>query len=76
MPNAVITLDADALARLTAMRDALVAARTGMVPERWQLLYAPPLAILERDILPRFPAAVHTQAAERLAQVPPVPAIE
>jgi hypothetical protein len=75
-PNAVIPLEADTLARLIRMRDALSEAKARLAPDRWRLLYAPKLEILERDVLPRFPAAVHAVAAERLATTPPVPPIE
>jgi hypothetical protein len=75
-PNAVIPLEADTLARLLRMRDALSEARARLAPERWRLLYAPKLEILERDVLPRFRAAVHADAVERLLTTPPVPPIE
>jgi len=75
-PNAVIPLEADTLARLLRMRDALSDARARLAPDRWRLVYAPKLAILERDVLPRFPAAMHAAAMERLATISPVPAIE
>lgn len=68
-PNAVIPLDLDVLARLVATRSALIAARLRMAPERFALLYEPKLAILERDILPRFPAAMHVEARERVAAI-------
>jgi hypothetical protein len=75
-PNAVIPLEADTLARLIRMRDALRDARVRLAPDRWHLFYAPKLEILERDVLPRFPATVHAAAAERLATTPFVPPIE
>jgi hypothetical protein len=75
-PNAVIPLEADALARLLRMREALGEAKARLAPDRWHLFYAPKLEILERDVLPRFPAAVHAAAAERLATTPAVPPIE
>jgi len=75
-PNAVIPLEADTLAQLMVMRTALADARTGMSLDRWQLLYAPKLEILERDILPRFPASVHAVAGPMVGQVPPPPPIE
>jgi len=68
-PNAVIPLDIDTLARLMATRAALGDARTRMAPERFALLYEPKLAILERDILPRFPDAMHAQARERATAI-------
>jgi len=75
-PNAVIPLEADTLAQLIVMRMALADARTRMSLDRWQLLYAPKLEILERDILPRFPASVHAVAGPMVGQVPPPPPIE
>jgi len=75
-PNAVIPLESDTLARLLRMRDALIEAKSRLAPDRWHLLYAPKLEILERDVLPRFPAAVHAAAVERLATTPLVPPIE
>jgi len=75
-PNAVIPLEADTLAQLMVMRIALADARTGMSLDRWQLLYAPKLEILERDILLRFPASVHTVAGPMVGQVSSPPPIE
>lgn len=68
-PNAVIPLDLNTLARLMATRAALSEARTRMAPERFALIYEPKLAILERDILPRFPDAMQVQARERAAAI-------
>lgn len=75
-PNAVIPLDADTLARLMRTRDALAEARSNMVLDRWTLLYAPKLEILERDVLPRFPVHMHAAAQGRLDQLPPAVSIE
>ncbi len=75
-PNAVIPLDPGTLARLLRMRDALADARSKMSPDRWLLLYAPKLEIIERDILPGFPSDVHARAQAKVAQVPPPPPIE
>lgn len=75
-PNAVIPLEPDTLARLSRMRDALADARIKISPDRWQLLYAPKLQIIERDILPRFPSHVHALAQTKIAQIPPPPPIE
>jgi Phage integrase SAM-like domain len=75
-PNAVIPLEADTLARLLRMRDALSEARARLAPDRWRLFYAPKLEILERDVLPRFSTAMHAITAERLATTPPVPPVE
>jgi len=75
-PNAVIPLDADTLARLLHTRDALTKARDVTALDRWMLLYAPKLEILERDVLPRFPHDVHAAAQARMSQVPVPPPIE
>jgi len=75
-PNAVIPLEADTLARLLVMRDALAEARGRMALDRWGLLYAPKLAILERDVLPRFPAALHSAASGLVGRLPPPPPVE
>ena len=71
-PNAVIPLDADVLARLLSTRDALAAARQTLSPDRWRLLYAPKLEILEHDILPRFSPELHMVASMKAAPVLPV----
>lgn len=73
-PNAVIPLDSDVLARLLSTRAALVAARAVLAPERWRLLYAPKLEILDNDILPRFPPELHLAASGK--SIPALPPIE
>ncbi|WP_292293758.1 site-specific integrase [Mesorhizobium sp.] len=73
-PNAVIPLDPDVLTRLLSTRDALVAARQTLAPDRWRLLYAPKLEILEHDILPRFSPELHLAASMKAA--PALPVIE
>ncbi|MEI8702832.1 site-specific integrase [Mesorhizobium sp. ISC15] len=73
-PNAVIPLDPDVLARLLSTRDALVAARKALAPDRWRLLYAPKLEILENDILSRFSPELHLAASGMTA--PALPVIE
>jgi hypothetical protein len=73
-PNAVIPLDADVLARLLSTRDALVAARKTLASDRWRLLYAPKLEILENDILPRFSSELHLVASVKAT--PALPTIE
>jgi hypothetical protein len=75
-PNAVIPLDVDTLARLLRSRDALIVARMTVAADRWDLLYAPKLEILERDILPRFPARFLSKAATLVPSLPQLPPIE
>jgi hypothetical protein len=72
-PNAVITPDPASLARLLQARDHLQQAARTVHPARWEALYAPPLRILEQDLLPRF-AAADLDAAEPLrATLSPLP---
>lgn len=72
-PNAVIPLDEDVLVRLLATRAALTMAQAIVEPDRWRLLYAPKLEILERDILPRFPLAMQDRTAMMpLPELPPI----
>ena len=75
-PNAIIPLDVDTLSRLLCTRVALLIARETIVADRWRLLYAPKLEILERDVLPRFPAEIHAVAQERVDRMPFLPSIE
>jgi integrase len=75
-PNAVIPLEQDILARLLRTREALVNARAGMDADRWRLLYAPKLEIIDRDIVPRFPQALQEAAMARVDVMPPCPPIE
>ncbi|AOH87304.1 hypothetical protein AWL63_23515 (plasmid) [Sphingomonas panacis] len=75
-PNAVIPLGVETLARLLKTRDALAAARMSMAPDRWRLVYAPKLEILERDILPRFPAAMRPEGEAAMEGAPMLPPIE
>lgn len=73
-PNAVIPLSTDVLTRLLSTRDALVAARRTVAPDRWRLLYASKLEILEQHILPRFSPELHMEASMNAA--PALPLIE
>jgi len=75
-PNAVIPVETDVLARLLRTRVALADARAGMAPDRWRLLYAPKIEIIDRDIVPRFPSAMYAAALARIGAMPPVPPIE
>jgi hypothetical protein len=72
-PNAVITPDPASLARLLQARDHLRQAAQTVHPARWEALYAPPLRILEQDLLPRFAAADVIAAEPLRARLPPLP---
>jgi hypothetical protein len=74
--NAVIPREAETLARILRTRLELVEARPRMVLDRWQLLYAPQLEIIERDILTEFPADVRAAAEAMMDRVPTPPPIE
>jgi integrase len=74
--NAVIPLEAETLARVLRTRQALVEARPRVALDRWQLLYAPQLEIIERDILPEFPADVHAAASAMVDRMPELPLVE
>ncbi len=75
-PNAVIPREAETLARILRTRRALAEAQTRVATDRWRLLYAPQLEIIERDILPEFPADVHVAATAMVDLLPPLPPIE
>ncbi len=72
-PNAVIPDDPRTLARLLQAREHLSRAAADIHPARWQAIYAPPLQILEHDILPRFSAAELATAQSHCATLPPLP---
>jgi hypothetical protein len=72
-PNAVITADRTTLARLLQARDHLRAATAYVHPARWEAIYAPPLRILEQDILTRFTRSELADAAQRLSSLSPLP---
>lgn len=74
--NAVIPLEAETLARVLRTRQALVEARPRVALDRWQLLYAPQLEIIERDILPEFPADVRAAASAMVDRMPELPLVE
>ena len=74
-PNAVIPREAETLARILRTRRALAEARTWVAIDRWQLLYAPQLEIIERDILPEFPPDVRVTATAMADLLPPLPPI-
>jgi hypothetical protein len=75
-PNAVIPLEVNVLARLLRTRAAIVAARAGMAPDRWRLLYAPKLEIIDADIVPRFSSPLHAAALAQIGAMSPVSPIE
>lgn len=72
-PNAVIPADARTLARLLQARDHLRAASAYVHPARWQVIYRPPLQILEEDILPRFGAGELAAAEPLRSTLPSLP---
>jgi hypothetical protein len=72
-PNAVIPSDAKTLARLLQARDHLRAAAGTVHPARWQVVYRPPLQILEEDILPRFGAGELAAAQALCSALPLLP---
>jgi hypothetical protein len=72
-PNAVIPDDPRTLARLLQAREHLRSASSTIHPARWQAIYAPPLQILENDILSRFNAAELAAAEPLRASLPPLP---
>ena len=74
--NAVIPREAETLARILRTRQALVEARPRVALDRWQLLYAPQLEIIERDILPEFPADVRAAASAMVDRMPELPLVE
>lgn len=75
-PNAVIPMTADTLARLLAMKEALIGARSQLPWARWKLVYQPKLEILENDILNHFSPELFAEAAALQATVPRPPPIE
>lgn len=75
-PNAVIPLEANTLARLLQTRAALTQSRPTMSAERWRVVYAPKLEILERDVLPRFPVELIDTATQLMGGLAPLPPIE
>jgi hypothetical protein len=72
-PNAIIPDDPRTLARLLQAREHLRDAASSVHPVRWQAIYAPPLHILEHDILPRFSAAELAAAEPHRATLSPLP---
>ncbi len=72
-PNAVIPDDPRTLARLLQAQAHLQDAAASIHPARWQALYAPPLKILESDLIPRFSSAEIAQANAMRATLPPLP---
>ena len=74
--NAVIPHEPETLARILRTRQALAEARPRVALDRWRLLYAPQLEIIELDILPKFPAAVRAAAEAMVDRMPPLPRIE
>lgn len=74
-PNAVITSEARSIARLLQLRDHLQAAMGEMHAQRWRLLYMPIVAIIERDILPKFTDAAIAAGRAFATTLPPLPEV-
>jgi hypothetical protein len=72
-PNAIIPCDPATIARLLQARDHLRAAAVVLHPARWEAVYAPPLRILEEDILPRFGANDLAAGEAQRPLLPPLP---
>jgi integrase len=75
-PGLVIPIDAEHLARVLQAKRKLECARDRIDPHRWRLLYAPSHRILTDDILPDFPAELHTAAARMMPALPSLPDLE
>jgi hypothetical protein len=74
-PNAVISHDVRTLSRLLQARDHLRNSAAQIHPVRWEAIYAPPLRILEEDILARFGASELARAMAQqalLSSLPPL----
>jgi hypothetical protein len=69
-------MEADVLARLLRTRAALISARAAVAPDRWRLLYAPKLEIIDRDIVPRYSLELQAAALALVGAMPAVPPIE
>lgn len=75
-PNAVIPMEPKYLARILQVWDHLLAGQFNLHPNRWQLLYAPIIKIIERDIYPRFTNPWIIDEAREIAKaLPPLPAL-
>jgi hypothetical protein len=72
-PNAIIPADPATIARLLQARDHLRGAAAHVHPARWEAIYAPPLRILEEDILTRFGAHELSDAKHCRSALPPLP---
>jgi hypothetical protein len=76
-PNAVVERNPSALARLMQLKDHLVSSRLTVNQARFELIYAPQLTILEKDILPTFiEQSVHQEALALLPSLPPLPDLD
>lgn len=74
-PGLVVPLDADHLAKLLLLRDALDAARARLNPARWHQIYEPTSLSLDA-ILTQFPDALLPDARAICHTLPPIPDIE
>ena len=75
-PGLVVPLDVERLARVLQAQRHLLAARNRIDAARWALFYAPSLQVLEQDLLPAFPTALHSRAKELAGMLPDLPDIE
>lgn len=69
--NAMFPNDIPAVARLLQLRNALLNAAPSMPPARWEVVFAPVLRIIDRDILPKLSRDVIEQAGA--VTLPPLP---
>jgi len=72
-PNAIIARDPHTIARLLQARDHLRAAAAQLHPARWEAVYAPPLRILEQDVLSGFSAHQLAQGERLRGTLPSLP---
>lgn len=72
----MIPLEPETLARLLRTRAALADSRAMIGDERWRILYAPKLEILERGVLPPFSDELSAEARRLMSGLPPLPPIE
>ena len=72
-PNAVLLLDVETLSRLLQAKRHYLDYECRIDPLRWEVLYAPQLNIIDREILPRFDPELWEEAERLLKTLPPLP---